>query len=131
VDTYKLAKPAVLKGTWEGSAGQAQLARLNDGINVIDYEESGNSCEFKFVNAREGYMYSISEVRFFINGLSTNMPHVNNLKFQGSTDGSSWSDIWEVDSGIHKGWNSKNIDEVVKSFRFVGSQSGACRVGEV
>jgi hypothetical protein len=131
VDTYKLAKPAVLKGTWEGSAGQAQLKRLNDGINVIDSKESGNSCEFKFVNAREGYMYSISEVRFFINGLSTNMPHVNNLKFQGSTDGSSWSDIWEVDSGIHKGWNSKNIDEVVKSFRFVGSQSGACRVGEV
>jgi hypothetical protein len=46
VDIYALAKPAVLKGTWEGSADQAQLDKLNDGINTIDYEVSGNSCSF-------------------------------------------------------------------------------------
>jgi hypothetical protein len=131
VDNYALAKPAVLKGTWEGSADQAQLDKLNDGINTIDYEVSGNSCSFQFQDAREGYMYAISEVRFFINGLDRNMPHVNNLDFEVTTDGSNWSNVWSVDSGIHKGWNSMNIDEVAKSFRFVGSQSGACKVGEI
>jgi hypothetical protein len=109
VDNYALAKPAVLKGTWEGSADQAQLDKLNDGINTIDYEDSGNSCSFKFQDAREGYMYAISEVRFFINGLDKNMPHVNNLDFEVTTDGSNWSSVWSVDSGLHKGWNSENL----------------------
>ena len=42
-----------------------------------------------------------------------------------------WSDIWEVDSGVHKGWNHQEISALVKSFRFVGSQQGSCRVGQV
>jgi hypothetical protein len=42
--------------------------------------------------------------------------------------------LWEIDSGIHKGWNSKDLTDenvFVKTFRFVGSKNGACRIGEV
>jgi hypothetical protein len=120
VQEYELAEPAVLKGAWvDGSGSEEQLAKLNDGINTVDYQDSSNTCFFEFESAREGYMYAIKEVRFFINGFDSSMEHVNNLKFQGYQD-DDWVDIWQVDSGIHKGWNSKDIDHVVKKFRFTG-----------
>jgi hypothetical protein len=81
VETYELAKPEVLKGTWDEGSNDEQLEKLNDGVFTIDYEDSSSQCFFKFQAARENYMYSISEVRFFINGLSKTMPHVDNLIF--------------------------------------------------
>jgi hypothetical protein len=81
VETYELAKPEVLKGTWDEGSNDEQLEKLNDGVFTIDYEDSSSQCFFKFQDARENYMYSISEVRFFINGLSKTMPHVDNLIF--------------------------------------------------
>ena len=135
VQEYGLAEPAVLKGAWvEGTGSEEELAKLNDGINTVDYQDSSNTCSFQFESAREGYMYAIEEVRFFINGFDSSMEHVNNLKFQGMQD-DDWVDIWQVDSGLHKGWNSMDITEeshkLVKTFRFVGSTRYACRVGEV
>jgi hypothetical protein len=120
VQEYGLAEPAVLKGAWvDGTGSEEELAKLNDGINTVDYQDSSNTCSFEFESAREGYMYAIKEVRFFINGFDSSMEHVNNLKFQGMQD-DDWVDIWQIDSGIHKGWNSMDIDHVVKTFRFVG-----------
>jgi hypothetical protein len=81
VATYGLAKPDILKGTWDEGSNAGQLENLNDGVLTIDYEDNSSQCFFKFQDARENYMYSISEVRFFINGLSKTMPHVDNLIF--------------------------------------------------
>ena len=121
----------MLQGAWvQGSGSEEQLAKLNDGINTVDYQDSSNTCSFEFESAKAGYMYAINEVRFFINGFDTTMEHVNNLVFQGYQD-DEWIDIWTVDSGIHKGWNSKEIEHLVKTFRFVGNGRNSCRVGEV
>jgi hypothetical protein len=81
VEKYELAKSEVLKGTWDEGSNEEQLDKLNDGVFTIDYEDSSSECFFKFQDARENYMYSINEVRFFINGLSKRMPHVDNLVF--------------------------------------------------
>ena len=31
--------------------------------------------------------------------------YVNKLKFQGSSDNSTWTDLWTADENIHEGWN--------------------------
>jgi hypothetical protein len=132
VKDYNLAKPAVLEGAWvDGTGSEEQLAKLNDGINTVDYDDDSNPCSFEFESAREGYLYAINEARFFINGFDSQMEHVNNLKFQGKSKEGTWFNIWEVDSGIHKGWNSMEFDHLVKTFRFIGYTRDACRVGEV
>jgi hypothetical protein len=39
------------------------------------------------------------------------MEHVNNLVVEGLNRQGIWLNIWEIDSGIHKGWNSKDFDD--------------------
>ena len=47
VRTYKLAEAGVLQGTWEGSAGEGELAKLSDGINTVDLSDStAQGCYF-------------------------------------------------------------------------------------
>jgi hypothetical protein len=80
-ETYQLATSEVLKGTWDEGSSARQLDKLNDGVLTIDYEDSSSECFFKFQDARENYVYSISEVRFFINSLTRRPAHVDNLVF--------------------------------------------------
>jgi hypothetical protein len=37
VENYEIAKPAVLEGVWTGSGSDEELAKLDDGINTVDY----------------------------------------------------------------------------------------------
>jgi hypothetical protein len=127
---YNLVKSTVLQGTWTGTGNQDNLNKLNDGVYTVDYSDDSNNCEIVFEAARDGYVYALEEVRFYVNGISRNMPHTGNLIFQGF-DGEEWYDIWEVDSGVHKGWNSMEISDIVDNFRFYGQTRGACAVGEV
>ena len=60
--------------------------------------------------------------------------YVGLLKFQGSSDGVTYTDIFTVGNEIHEGWNyydyqSDNLK--YRYYRFQGSAIGACKVGEV
>ena len=55
------------------------------------------------------------------------------MKFQGLVEG-SWTDLAEVDSTVHIGWNSFDFDASntkVEQFRISGSKGSACEVGEI
>jgi len=54
--------------------------------------------------------------------------------FQGSDDGVTFTDLWAIDKSVHEGWNSHDFEEEQPSYniyRFQGSVSGSCRIGEV
>ena len=38
-------------------------------------------------------------------------PYVGSLVFQGSNDGSTFTDLWTIDAAVHEGWNSHDFDE--------------------
>jgi hypothetical protein len=61
---------------------------------------------------------------------------INNLKFQGSSDGVTYSDIFTVGQEIHEGWNYYSYPEgqelKYRFYRFFGNATGSCtNVGEV
>jgi hypothetical protein len=111
-----------------------QLANLFDGNNLNDYVDSSASC---FVEAqfKDSYVGVLDSIKFFINNLYDNAPFVGNLVLQGSNDGSTYDDLWTVDANIHEGWNQMTWEEGTKPaynrYRFSGSASGACRMGEI
>ena len=58
---------------------------------------------------------------------------VGNLKFQGSSDGTTYTDIFTVQQEIHEGWNYYDFrDDPLnyRYYRFYGAVKGACKVGE-
>ena len=74
----------------------------------------------------------LSEFRFFVTEIlgSTLSPNLEGLVFQGLVDG-SWEDLWTVDSTVHVGWNSVDLDDLlVKQFRIKGDNEDACAIGE-
>ena len=74
----------------------------------------------------------LSEFRFFVTEVlgSTLSPNLEGLVFQGLVDG-SWEDLWTVDSTVHVGWNSVDLDDVkVSQFRIKGDNEDTCAIGE-
>ena len=76
----------------------------------------------------------LDEVRFIVNHLLDKAPFIG-LKFQGSNDGQTFDDLWTVDAQVHEGWNFYTFEDGSKPayniYRFQGSTSGSCRVGEI
>jgi hypothetical protein len=55
------------------------------------------------------------------------------LTFQGSNDGSTWTDYHTADGNVHTGWNYVSWDSNKpkhRYFRFKGSGSNACVINE-
>jgi len=132
---FKLTTSALLDGSWSGSGDDEELAKLNDGKPTVNYVDPNNSCELEFTASSVDYLYNIEEVGIYITSLADVSPYIGNLIFQGlSYDGNSWSDLWVVDSSVHKGWNRVQFDsegEGFKNFRFQGNAAGSCKVGEI
>ena len=58
--------------------------------------------------------------------------YVNNLQFQGSSDGISYQTLFTVGTEIHEGWNIYLQSPVLsfRFYRFKGTTVGSCNVGE-
>lgn len=132
---YDLATSGNLESviTWTSSTGD-ETAKVHDGNMKNDFTDSGSSCYIK-MDFRTGYAGVLENAKFFINNLIDNSPFVDNLVFEGSDDGSNWTNLWTIDANIHEGWNEFDWEDgeepAYNSYRFFGSSSGACRVGEV
>jgi hypothetical protein len=77
---------------------------------MIDMEDSTSTdCYFQ-VKYKQDHVGVLDEVKFFINQLTDKTPFNGNLKFQGSDDGTTFTDLWTIDLGVHEGWNSKDFE---------------------
>lgn len=81
-----------------------------------------------------GKVGRVSKVRYFMNKMidkQTN--YVGKLKFQGSSDGTTWTDIFVADRYMREGWNVHTPTTAVKYqyYRFFSATKGACQVGEI
>lgn len=121
-------------GTWTGTASDTELAKLIDGKNMIDMQDSNTECYFQ-VQYKENHVGVLDEVKFFINEMIDKSPYVGSLIFQGSDNGVDFTDLWTIDAGVHEGWNSHDFEDIGQPafniYRFQGSAPGACRIGEV
>lgn len=96
-------------GIWTGTASKTELARLIDGKNTIDLTDSTSSnCYFQ-IAYKTAHVVVLDEAKFFVNELSNKTPFIG-LKFQGSNDGTAFTDLWTVDEEVHEGWNSHDFE---------------------
>ena len=58
---------------------------------------------------------------------------VGKLKFQSSSDGSTWTDIFAVDTYLREGWNTYTPTNALKLqyYRFFSATKGAWQIGEI
>ena len=101
---------------------------------MIDMTDStATDCYFQ-IQYKPDHVGVLDEVKFFINQLTDKTPFNGNLKFQGSDDGTTFTDLFTVDLSVHEGWNTYDFETNKPSYniyRFQGAESGSCRVGEV
>ena len=105
-------------------------------MNTRDSEDNSSSNCYAQVTARDGFTYSIDQVKVFLNNLLDKSPYTGgNLKIQGSNNGgASFTDIYSYDELIHEGWNtfdSRASPQVFSTIRLQGAVAGSCRLGEV
>ena len=75
----------------------------------------------------------MSEVKYFM-PVFVKSTISNKLKFQGSSDGIVYADIFTVGQEIHEGWNYYDFRDnnlKYRYYRFQGSAVGACKLGEI
>lgn len=58
------------------------------------------------------------------------------MKFQGSLDGESYTDLFTMDENVHEGWNyhlweEANLYPKYRFYRFTGTKSGSCLINEI
>jgi len=104
-------------------------------VKTVNYEDNSDECFFEFQESKTGHVYDIDEVGLYFSTNKGRAAYINNLAFEGQTAAGDWENIWTIDSGLHKGWNRKQFLPAelpgYTSFRFRGSEKGACAVGEV
>lgn len=95
-----------------------------------------NACHIG-ASFKENHIGLISQVRYFFYNLPSNKALVaNKLKFQGSMDGTKYTDIFTVGDNVMEGWNYYTWDNLVdyqqyRYYRFKGETSYACRMTEI
>ena len=79
-------------------------------------------------------MAVLTEAKYFMNRF-TRANFVGKLSFQGSQDGVSYVTLFTVGEEIHEGWNNYPFEAGkeprYRYYRFFGSASGSCIVGEI
>ena len=95
---YKVIEAGTLHdGTWSGTATAAELIKLYDGKNIVDLTDAtATNCYFQ-VAYKTAHVGVLNEAKFFVNHLLDKKPFIG-LKFQGSNDGSAFTDLWTVDA---------------------------------
>jgi hypothetical protein len=79
----------------------------------------------------------LSQVKYFMGAdVSDKTLFTDKLTFQGSTDNSTWVDLFYADDNIHEGWNYhkwETSDEYPKYrfYRFYSSERLGCLMGEL
>jgi len=132
LDTFKVEQAHVMTGTV--TSIPANLGALAfDGSTTTQFTSNSNSCyvQVKFDSGKVG---RLTKVRYFMNRMKDKQTNfVDKLKFQSSSDGSTWTDVFAADAYLREGWNTYEADSAIKAqyYRFYSATKEACQIGEV
>ena len=86
-----------------------------------------DTLQVKFDDGKAG---RVQKLKYFMNRMTDKQTNfVNKLKFQASTDGTAWTDVFTVDTYLREGWNEYKPDTALKYqyYRFFSATKGACQ----
>jgi len=129
--TYGILKSEVVSGTLlSESTTNPELAY--DGITTTKVTGTGPvSVGYDF---GAGNVAQLTKVRYFLGQMTDKQANcVNRIRFQSSTDGSTWTDVFVSDRYIRKGWNTNTFTTPQSSqfFRIQGDDLTNCPLTEL
>jgi len=104
-----------------------------DGDLVTQNSDTASDCHVS-VTFTNGFVAVLDMIKFFLPVDKAMTVYDGKLKFQGSTDGSTWVDYHTADGNTHTGWNYVSWDTDKpkhRYFRFSGSGASSCVINEV
>jgi hypothetical protein len=126
--------PHKLNGTVTSSGTTHQ--NVFDGDLMNSNSDGSSNCHVK-ISFRDDYVAILDKVRFFLPVTQATSTYEDELKFQGSSDGSTWTDLYTADGNVHAGWNYAQWDTSTgatqpkyRHYRFQGTGAGACLINE-
>lgn len=96
-----------MKGSSTFGTSSNHALAFDDSV-LVTPSNSASTCNLGTV-FKEGHVGVLSQVKYFIEGL-TSSNFVNITKFQGSNDGTTYTDIFTINETIHEGWNYYKFD---------------------
>ncbi|CDW80878.1 ipt tig domain containing protein [Stylonychia lemnae] len=132
VTKFKIEEESYITGSLFVSNTTGITALLDDDNQTPYIDSVSSNCYFG-ISFAEGHVGQISEVKYFM-PVFVKANFVGNLKFQGSEDGLTYTDIFIVGQEIHEGWNYysyKDNNLKYRYYKFQGYRIGSCRVGEL
>ena len=89
------------------------------------------------IEFREGYIAILEKMKFYLPvNINKANYYVDRLTFQGSNDGTTFTDLYVADDLVHTGWNYvewRNADSMpkYKMYRFKSNRRGGCIINEI
>lgn len=89
-------------GKYFGSGEDYEIVFDN---NLLAKPADTSSTCYVGMQFKEGHVGLLSQVKYFMKDISSKDLFVNTTTFQGSNDGTSYVDLFQVDENLHEGWN--------------------------
>lgn len=108
---------------------------LDNQLNIIPKKSSSDDC-FLGGSFKANHVGMLSQVKYFLGEVSDKSVYINNMKFEGSSDNSTWTELFMADDNIHEGWNYYKWDDPAdypkyQFYRFSSPNSKGCLLNEI
>jgi hypothetical protein len=123
-------------GVYFASFGLDDAALAFDDSVFTRVNTNDHSCEMG-MEFKEGYVGSLEQVKYFINYIDNRDQYEANLAFEGSLDGTTYTELFVVGADVHEGWNYVDFEQGsypnyrYYRFRGLGIANGPCRIHEL
>ena len=127
LDLYKVQSSSVIKGTVTSVPANVGLLAF-DGITTTMYASyTSDNCyvQVMFDSDKVGRLTSL---KYYMNRMTDKQTNfVGKLKFQSSSDGTTWSDVFTADTYLREGWNTYIPTNALEFqyYRFYSATKGA------
>lgn len=120
-------------GDYFGNLGDA--SQVFDNVLPVVPTQPSTPCHVG-MRFKPGHVGLLSQVKYFMGNIASKATYSGVLKFQGSDDGTTFTDLFSADDNIHEGWNYHEWTDAAdkpryNQYRFYAAGASACRINEV
>lgn len=131
---FNITKESVLdSGKYFGSSSTADHSVVFDKNNLNTLDDSSSDCHVG-MEFRDGYVGSLSKVKYMVSDIAKEN-FIDVLSFEGSDDGSTYTNLFTADYNVGSGWNTHDFDTTsppkYKYYRFKGTAANSCKLNEI
>jgi len=113
------------------------VSKMFDGNLMVMPTISSSESECVFGGSfKTNHVGMLSQVKYFMGEISDKSIYVDKLTFQGSSDNTTWTDLFQPDDNVHEGWNYHKWESSTdypryRFYRFYNNERKGCLLTEI